>query len=318
MKRRTQQIGRRRFLKAVPATVAAGVALPGIAPSTVSAQRGGATPARPEPVEGRVRTDALKGAEQIAGLRFTDAEEEAALNGVSRNLDAYERLRKLDIPLDTEPAITFRPGKRHETPGAPPPGPGRSSRNAKLAIAKPARVQVNGNLEALAFEPVTALASLIESRKISSTDLTKMYLARLKRYGEPLHCVITLTEDLALAQAANADKELKAGRYRGPLHGIPWGAKDLLATKGIRTTWGAKPYENQVAHDESDSRRKPAEDDNAGSRRELRSEKSELRTVVTSRLSLFGRSPAWGIPCSNRRSPRPECCPGSAARRTGS
>jgi Asp-tRNA(Asn)/Glu-tRNA(Gln) amidotransferase A subunit family amidase len=131
-------------------------------------------------------------------------------------------------------------------PGPPPPGPGRSSRNAKLAIAKPARVQVNGNLEALAFEPVTALASLIESRKISSTDLTKMYLARLKRYGEPLHCVITLTEDLALAQAANADKELKAGRYRGPLHGIPWGAKDLLATKGIRTTWGAKPYENQV------------------------------------------------------------------------
>jgi len=246
MKRRTQQIGRRRFLKAVPATVAAGVALPAIAPSTVSAQRGGATPARPEPVEGRVSTDALKGAEQIAGLRFTDAEEEAALNGVSRNLDAYETLRKLDIPLDTEPAITFRPGKRHETPGAPPPGPGRSSRNAKLAIAKPARVQVNGNLEALAFEPVTALASLIESRKISSTDLTKMYLARLKRYGEPLHCVITLTEDLALAQAANADKELKAGRYRGALHGIPWGAKDLLATKGIRTTWGAKPYENQL------------------------------------------------------------------------
>src|SRR5215471_2165729 len=73
-----------------------------------------------------------------------------------------------------------------------------------------------------------------------------MYLARLKRYGEPLHCVITLTEELALSQAANADKEIKAGRYRGPLHGIPWGAKDLLATKGIRTTWGAKPYENQV------------------------------------------------------------------------
>ena len=73
-----------------------------------------------------------------------------------------------------------------------------------------------------------------------------MYLARLKRYGEPLHCVVTLTEELALAQAAKADRDLKAGRYRGPLHGIPWGAKDLFATKGIRTTWGAKPYENQV------------------------------------------------------------------------
>ena len=90
------------------------------------------------------------------------------------------------------------------------------------------------------------LASLIESRKITSTDLTKMYLARLKRYGDPLHCVVTLTEELALTQASNADKDIKAGRYRGPLHGIPWGAKDLFDTKGIRTTWGAKPYENRV------------------------------------------------------------------------
>ena len=90
------------------------------------------------------------------------------------------------------------------------------------------------------------LASLIESRKVTSTDLTKMYLARLKSYGDQLHCVVTLTEELALAQAAAADKEIKAGRYRGPLHGIPCGVKDLFDTKGIRTTWGAKPYENQV------------------------------------------------------------------------
>ena len=94
---------------------------------------------------------------------------------------------------------------------------------------------------------MTVLASLIESRKITSTDLTNMYLARLKRYGDQLHCVVTLTEDLALAQAAAADKEIKAGRYRGPLHGIPFGVKDLFDTKGIRTTWGAKPYENRVA-----------------------------------------------------------------------
>ena len=103
------------------------------------------------------------------------------------------------------------------------------------------------NLEDLAFEPVTVLASLIESRKVSSTDLTKMYLGRLKRYGDQLHCVVTLTEELALAQAAAADKEIKAGRYRGPLHGIPFGVKDLFDTKGIKTTWGAKPYENRVA-----------------------------------------------------------------------
>jgi len=238
MRKTVPSIDRRRFLKAVPATVAAGVALPAIVPSTATAQRGGGT------TPPRVGKDALKGAEQIAGLHFTDAEEEAALAGVSRNLDAYEQLRKLDVPLDTEPAITFRPYVSGKQPA------GRTSinggRHAKLSLGKAARVQVSSNLEDLAFEPVTVLGSLIESRKISSTDLTTMYLARLKRYGEPLHCVITLTEDLALAQAASADKEIKAGHYRGPLHGIPWGAKDLLATKGIRTTWGAKPYENQV------------------------------------------------------------------------
>ena len=224
-------LGRRRFLKTVPAAVAAGMALP----SSTSAQRGGAaTP----PKFGK---DALKCAEQLQGVHFTDAEEEMALGPASRNLDSYEELRKLDVPMDTEPAITFRP----YLPGKRPPG-GTKTRSAKLAVSKP-HVQVGASLEDLAFEPVTALATLVESRRISSTDLTKMYLSRLKRYGDQLHCVVTLTEELALEQAAAADKDIRAGRYRGPLHGIPWGAKDLLDTKGIRTTWGAKPYENRVA-----------------------------------------------------------------------
>ena len=238
--KKPQQIGRRRFIKAVPAAVAVGMTLPKIAAAAgtvvpnvpIPQGRGGAPP--------RFGKDVLKCAEQVAGLEFTDAEEEAIVRGVSGNLTSYEQLRKIDIPLDTEPAITFRPYLPGKQPG------GRSTRNAKLAVAKPARVQVGSSLEDLAFEPIPVLASLIESRKITSTDLTKMYLARLKRYGDPLHCVITLTEDLALAQAANADKDLKAGRYRGPLHGIPWGAKDLFDTKGIRTTWGAKPFEDRV------------------------------------------------------------------------
>src|SRR5262249_39741357 len=167
--------------------------------------------------------------------------EEMALGGVNRNLDSYEEIRKLDIPLDTEPAITFRPHLQGKQPA------GRSTRTAKLAVAKPARVQVTANLEDLALEPVTVLASLIERRRVTSTDLTTMYLERLKRYGDRLQCVVTLTEDLARAQAAAADKEIKAGKYRGPLHGIPFGLKDLFDTKGIRTTWGAKPYENRVA-----------------------------------------------------------------------
>jgi Asp-tRNA(Asn)/Glu-tRNA(Gln) amidotransferase A subunit family amidase len=226
----TKQIGRRRFVQAVPAAIAATVALPELA---TAQGRGNTTPPK-------FGTDTLKAAEQIAGLHFTDAEDEAALNGVGRNLDSFEALRKLDVPMDTEPAVTFRP----YLPGRQPIG--KSTRNAKLGVARPKTVPIGSSIEDLAFEPVTTLSALIESRKVSSTDLTKMYLARLKRYGEQLHCVVTLTEELALAQAAAADKEIKAGRYRGPLHGIPWGAKDLFDTKGIATTWGAEPYKNRV------------------------------------------------------------------------
>jgi Asp-tRNA(Asn)/Glu-tRNA(Gln) amidotransferase A subunit family amidase len=223
-------IARRRFLKSVPAAVAAGVSLP----AAVAAQRGGQTPPR-------FSKEALNCADEVDGVHFTDAEHEMALGGASRNLDAYDQLRKLDVPLDTEPAIAFHPA----LPGKEPKG--KSTRNARLAIGRPAVPVSSTALDDLAFQPITALAPLLEARKISSTDLTRMYLARLKRYGEQLHCVVTLTEDLALQQAAAADKDIRAGRYRGPLHGIPWGAKDLLDTKGIKTTFGAKPYENRVA-----------------------------------------------------------------------
>ncbi len=234
-----QQIGRRRFIQAVPAAVAASVTLPSlvpsIAPSFSPAAQGGRASTPP-----KFGKEALKGAEEVIDLHLTDAEEEAALPGASRNRDSYDELRKLDVPMDTEPAVCFHPA----LPGKEPKG--HSTRNAKLTVARPAHVQISSNLEDLAFEPVGVLASLIESRKVSSTDLTRMYLARLKRYGDPLHCVVTLTEELALAQAESADKEIKAGHYRGPLHGIPFGVKDLFDTKGIRTTWGAQPYEHRV------------------------------------------------------------------------
>src|SRR5262249_52966710 len=160
-----------------------------------AAQRGG------QNTPPRFGKDVLKCAEQIHGVPLTDAQEELALSGVSRNLDAYEELRKLNVPLDTEPAITFRP----YLPGKQPKG--RSTRGTRLSVAKPTGVRVPTSLEDLAFEPVTTLASLIESRRVSSTDLTRMYLGRLKRYGDKLHCVVTLTEELALEQASAADKE---------------------------------------------------------------------------------------------------------------
>ncbi|HWI20135.1 MAG TPA: amidase [Vicinamibacterales bacterium] len=184
----------------------------------------------------RLRLDA---AESIFGVDFTEAEEQMALNSVNRNLASYEELRKLNIPLDTEPAVTFRP----YLPGKKPTG--RSTPGAKLKVTRPV-VPNNLTPEQIAFLPVTHLAVLIETKRITSTELTKIYLDRLKKYDPVLHCVVTLTEELALKQAAAADAEIKAGKYRGPLHGIPWGAKDLLATKGIKTTWGAAPYKDQV------------------------------------------------------------------------
>jgi Asp-tRNA(Asn)/Glu-tRNA(Gln) amidotransferase A subunit family amidase len=233
-----QQIGRRRFLAHVPAAVVAGVTLPPLT-STV-ARAAGTVSAQPQDTTRTLSTDALKSAEQVSGLTFTNGEEEMALAGVKGNLESYERLRRLDIPLDTEPAVTFRPYLPGTRPG------GRATRNRPLRVAPRATIRVTSRLEDLAFQPVGTLSALIRSRKITSGDLTRMYLARLKKYGEPLHCVVTLTEELAIAQAANADRDLRRGRYRGPLHGIPWGAKDLFATRGIRTTWGATPYEHQI------------------------------------------------------------------------
>jgi Asp-tRNA(Asn)/Glu-tRNA(Gln) amidotransferase A subunit family amidase len=227
-------IGRRRFIRRVPAAVAVGAL--GVAQGW-SAADPAPQGARPGPGK-----DALTCAEQLAGLQFTDAEAEMAVLEARRNLDSYQTLRQLDIPLDTEPAIGFRPYRGSKRPRT---NATRSAR-APIAVTEATHVRVTSRLEELAFEPVTVLSSLIEKGRVRSSDLTSMYLARLKRYGDRLHCVVTLTEELALAQAAEADRELKGGRYRGPLHGIPWGAKDLFATRGIRTTWGAKPYEHQV------------------------------------------------------------------------
>lgn len=175
-------------------------------------------------------------AEKLIGIELTDAQEAMALGGVNRNLESYETIRKIDIPLDTEPAIAFHPTRAKKELYA--------ARN-KFRFGK-VDVPAFKSVEDLAFASVPQLAELIRTRKVSSTELTRMYLERLKKYGPKLLCVVTLTEDLALQQAAAADADLKRGKHRGPLHGIPWGAKDLFATKGIKTTWGAEPYRDQV------------------------------------------------------------------------
>ena len=185
----------------------------------------------------RVSKDQLKAALEILGLDFTEAQRDQMLPGVNRALASYEALRKIDVPLDTEPAFHFRP----LLPGKEP-----KPRLSKFFPTRVTKLASFKDPEELCFLPVTELSALVRARKVTSTDLTKMYLARLKKYSPKLLCVITLTEELALEQAARADKEIGAGKYRGPLHGIPYGAKDLFNTKGIKTTWGAEPFQEQV------------------------------------------------------------------------
>src|SRR5258708_19345325 len=112
-------------------------------------------------------------------------------------------------------------------------------------LARIAASALPKNIGDVAFYSVGQLGELLRAKKISSAALTGMYLERLKRYDPALHFVITLTEERAQAQAKEADRDLAAGKYRGPLHGIPWGAKDLLAVSGYRTTWGAGGFEEQ-------------------------------------------------------------------------
>src|SRR6185369_15935463 len=169
---------------------------------------------------------------------LTDKQEDMALPGVNRALDNFEAVRKLDVPLDTEPAVFFHPA----LPGFHVK---RAAQKTKFRFGRNAPVQFK-SVEDLAFATVPQLSELIRTKKVSSVELTKMYLSRLKKYGPKLLCIVTLTEELAMKQAQDADNDLKRGKYRGPLHGIPWGAKDLFATKGIKTTWGAEPYKDQV------------------------------------------------------------------------
>jgi len=190
----------------------------------------------------KISTKDVADAEKIIGLRFSSKERKMMLDNLRENLKSYKELRKVSLPNDVPPALFFNPS----IPGA------SFAKEKKPFISQDVlETELPSNFEDLAFYPATKLAELIRLRKITSTELTKMYINRLKKYGPQLECVVTLTEELALKQAKQADEEIASGRYRGPLHGIPWGAKDLLATKGIKTTWGAPPYKDQIIDEDA-------------------------------------------------------------------
>jgi Asp-tRNA(Asn)/Glu-tRNA(Gln) amidotransferase A subunit family amidase len=190
----------------------------------------------------RITTKEIEASEKIFGLHFTQKERKMMLENLRRNLQSYAQMREVKLENHVPPALLFYPLL---------PGMSVDEEVFPVSFYKDTDIKIPEKPEDLAFYPVTALAQLIESQQITSVQLTELYLERLKKYGPLLECVITLTEDLALEQARKADAEIEAGRYRGPLHGIPWGAKDLLATKGIKTTWGAMPYKDQVIDEDA-------------------------------------------------------------------
>lgn len=184
----------------------------------------------------------ISNAEKIIGLEFTDAERDSMLGNLEEQLKNYENIRKIELANSVPPAIDFNPI---------PVGFVFPKDQKEIKFSNYSHVRLPANKNDLAFFSIGELAELIRTKKITSTELTKFFIDRLKKYDPVLHCVITLTEKRALDQAKKMDEEIASGKYRGLLHGIPFGVKDLLATKDYKTTWGAMPYKDQLIDEDA-------------------------------------------------------------------
>ncbi len=220
---------RRRFLQLLAATGAGGTF--GRALVALAGETGAVTP------------EMIRQAEWVSGLELTPEKRELMIGQMDELVAGLAELRAVEIDNAVPPALWFDPGYDQT--------PRHSGLERGVRPARPrSRAQADtANPDELAFATLGQLARLIKTREISSTELTRLYLDRIERYDPVLRCVISRTDELALRQAERADRELDSGEYRGPLHGIPWGAKDLLAVPGYRTTWGATPFRDQVRPD---------------------------------------------------------------------
>ncbi|MFB6278701.1 MAG: amidase [Salinibacter sp.] len=219
-------VDRRQFLEACSAA-----GLSGLFPGVLYAQVA-------EEDESPITPEHVAAAETIAGVSFTEDERKLLVENLNENLDQYQAMREQKIPNARAPASTFDPRRGGaEIPDVPP-----SDDGATVSLPSVDRPSTD---EDLAYASIPELAHLLRTRQVTSVELTELFLARLRRHDEALNAVITYTEERALETARRADEQLAAGEWRGPLHGIPYGAKDLLAVKGYKTTWGATPYKDQ-------------------------------------------------------------------------
>jgi len=178
----------------------------------------------------------IRDASALSGLELTEDEAEALVEGVNRNLQGYSELREYKLENGVAPPIHFStivPGMQIDMVERP------------FRMSSYTDLERPNDLEEVAFWPLAKLAELVRSRKVSSLELTQMYLGRLKRYNPKFNNTVTFLDDLALQEARKADEEIEKGFYRGPLHGLPWGAKDILAVKNYPTTWGSNAFKGQ-------------------------------------------------------------------------
>ena len=230
-------MNRRQLLAACSAAGIASSLFPGALLGLLHAQG-----TKPEPDANdaypKITPEMLEAAAAIAGIQLTPEQRTMMLEGVTEQREGLKQIRAMKLGPGVAPAMVFDPRPAHFTP------PTQPSPTMRISAAPNVSAMAGGE-EQIAFATVRQLAEMLRLRKTTSADLTKLYLARLRRYDPQLHFVVTYTEDRAMKQAAAADREIAAGKYRGPLHGVPWGAKDLLSVAGYPTTWGARGFEQQ-------------------------------------------------------------------------
>ncbi len=195
------------------------------------------------PDDDSITTADIAGAEKVIGLSFTGAERDSMIDALNEQLGNYKAVRDFSLNNSVPPAVLFNPvpvGFKFETKQNP------------LRFSDYSYVKMPDDLNELAFYSIGELAELIRTKQITSVELTKFFLDRLKKYGPELECVVTLTEERAMRSAKLADEEIAKGNYKGLLHGIPFGVKDLLATKDYKTTWGAMPYKDQMIEEDAE------------------------------------------------------------------
>ncbi|UZD21604.1 amidase [Algoriphagus halophytocola] len=185
---------------------------------------------------GEITPSAVDHAADLIGLSFSPAEKDSMIGTLNNQRNRYESLREYTLDNSVSPALVFNPLPKGFTP---------DQTQNPLEWGMDEQVALPEREADIAYLPIHQLASLIKSKKLSSERLTKIYLDRIKTHSDTLQCLITLMEATAIAKAKAMDAELAQGEYRGPLHGIPYGIKDLLAVKGTKTTWGAMPFKDQ-------------------------------------------------------------------------